>query len=294
MRFEGRLRLLLVPYAAGVIVLVVAPAALAFGLAFFHADALSSPRFAGLVNFRLAFLDELFRLSVSNTLALVLLPVPLRVGGAFLLARLLRRDGRFVWPARAVVLLPSAIPAAAFALAWLWILNPLYGPLNRLLEAAGLNGPGWLADPLWAKPGVALVLLWAVAEGFLVCLAALHDVPQEVEDAAAVDGAGTWPALRHILLPLMAPVLLLLSLRDAILLLGESYTMISFLTQGGPYYATYTLPQFVNEQAFDRYAFGVASAALLALYALTGVVVVVVLLVARAWRVGLTEEDFLL
>jgi multiple sugar transport system permease protein len=294
MRFEGRLRLLLVPYAAGVIGLVVAPAALAFGLAFFHADALSPPRFAGLVNFRLAFLDELFRLSVSNTLALVLLPVPLRVGGAFLLARLLRRDGRFVWPARAVVLLPSAIPAAAFALAWLWILNPLYGPLNQLLEACGLNGPGWLADPLWAKPGVALVLLWAVAEGFLVCLAALHDVPQEVEDAAAVDGAGTWPALRHILLPLMAPVLLLLSLRDAILLLGESYTMISFLTQGGPYYATYTLPQFVNEQAFDRYAFGVASAALWALYAVTGVVVVVVLLVARAWRVGLTEEDFLL
>lgn len=294
MQFEGRLRLLLVPYAVGVILLVVAPAALAFGLAFFQADALSPPRSVGLVNFRLAFFDELFSLSVSNTLALVLLPVPLRVGGAFLLARLLRRDGRFVWSARAAVFLPSAIPAAAFALAWLWILNPLYGPLNRLLEGLGLSGPGWLADPLWAKAGVAIVLLWAVAEGFLVCLAALHDVPQEVEDAAAVDGAGSWPALRHILLPLMAPVLLLLSLRDAILLLGESFTMISFLTQGGPYYATYTLPQFVNEQAFDQYAFGVASAALWALYAVTGVVVILVLLVARVWRVGLTEEDFLL
>lgn len=291
--YDRRLRLLLLPYGAGIAVLFVAPALLSFALAFFRYDGLSPPRFAGTLNFALAATDELFALSVANSLALVLLPVPVRVLGAFLLAWLARR-GCLSGLLRAAVFLPAAVPASALALAWLWILNPLYGPLNGAIAALGGGQPGWLAETEWARPGIILSLLWLVGEGFLVALAALYDVPPELEDAAAVDGAGARGVLRHVLLPLLAPVLLLLAARDAVLLLQESFTATRLLTQGGPYYATYTLPQFVYEAAFDRLDFGVASAALWALYLLTGLILVLVYVVARQWNVGTAEEDFLL
>ena len=291
--YERRLRLLLLPYGLGIGLLIVVPALMSFALAFFRYDALSPPRFVGTLNFSLARTDSLFSLSVSNSLALVILPVPLRVFGAFLAARL-ARGGRLRHLLRAAVFLPAAMPASAFALAWLWILNPLYGPLNRSLMALSLDAPGWLADAQWARPGIALALLWLVGEGFLVCLAALYDVPRDLEDAAAADGAGAWAMLRHVLLPLLAPVLLLLMARDAVLLLQESFTLTWLLTGGGPYYATYTLPQFIYEAAFDRLDFGVASAALWALYVVTGLVLVLVYVVARQWQIGLSEEEFLL
>lgn len=290
---ERRLRLLLLPYAVGISLLVIVPAAMSFALAFFRYDALGPPRFAGWLNFTLARTDALFTLSVTNSLALIILPVPLRVAGAFV-AAWLARGGRLRHLLRAAVFLPAAIPASAFALAWLWILNPLYGPLNRLLAALSLWTPAWLADAQWARPGIALALLWLVGEGFLVCLAALYDVPRDLEDAAAVDGAGAGGILRHVLLPLLAPVLLLLVARDGVLLLQESFTLTWLLTGGGPYYATFTLPQFIYEAAFDRLDFGVASAVLWALYAVTGLLLALVYAIARQWQVGTSEEEFLL
>jgi len=291
--YERRLRLLLLPYALGIGLLVIVPAAMSFILALFRYDALEPPRFAGWLNFTLARTDALFTLSVANSLALIILPVPLRVLGAFV-AAWLARGGRLRHLLRVAVFLPAAVPASAFALAWLWILNPLYGPLNRLLAALSLGTPAWLADAQWARPGIALALLWLVGEGFLVCLAALSDVPRDLEDAAAVDGAGAGGILRHVLLPLLAPVLLLLMARDAVLLLQESFTLTWLLTSGGPYYATFTLPQFVYEAAFDRLDFGVASAALWALYAVTGLLLGLVYAIARQWQVGTSEEEFLL
>ncbi|HSM55633.1 MAG TPA: sugar ABC transporter permease [Candidatus Sulfomarinibacteraceae bacterium] len=292
--YDARLRLLLLPYAAGILLLVVAPALVAFGLAFFRYDGLSPPRWVGALNFRLAFTEPLFALSVENSLALILLPVPLRVFGAFLVARLLQRGGRFLGWFRAAVYLPSVVPTAAFALAWLWILNPLYGPLNLSLAALGIEGPAWLADPVWAKPGLALMSLWQIGEGFLVSLAALQDLPPQLEDAARIDGAGTWNVLRFVTLPLVAPILLLLAFRDAILIFQDSFTSILLMTNGGPYYATYTLPLFVYEQGFDLLSFGVASAALWAMYLLTGLIVVLLYIIAHQWNIGTTDETFVL
>jgi multiple sugar transport system permease protein len=287
-------QLLLLPYAIGVTVLVILPAIFSFGLAFFHYDALSPPRWAGTLNFTLAYTDALFALSVRNSLALILIPVPLRVFGAFFAARLLQRNGRFISWFRSAVYLPTIIPGAAFALAWLWLLNPLYGPVNLLLQAIGLPTPAWFADPVWAKPGLALMALWQIGEGFLVSMAALYDIPADLEDAARIDGAGSAATLRHIILPIIAPILLLLTFRDAIYTFQESFTHIYLLTGGGPYYATYTLPYFVYEQGFDLLTFGVASAALWFMYAITGLIIVVLYIIAKQWNIGTTEESFVL
>lgn len=292
--YHTRLRLLMLPYLLGVIFLVIVPAAISFGLAFFRYDALSPPRWVRELNFILVYTDELFNLSVHNSLALIVLPVPMRVFGALLLARLLQRGGRFLGWFRAAVYLPSIIPGAAYALAWLWILNPLFGPLNLLLRAFGLLPPAWLVDPEWARPALVLMSFWQIGEGFLVSLAALLDIPPELEDAAKVDGAGTWGMFWHITLPLVAPILLLLAFRDAILTFQESFTSIILLTDGGPYYATYTLPLFVYEQAFGLLSFGTASVALWVMYGLTAVVVLFLYVVARQWNIGTTDETFVL
>ncbi|MCA9924618.1 MAG: sugar ABC transporter permease [Anaerolineales bacterium] len=291
---ETRWRLLLVPYALGILLLVVLPALMAFGLAFFRYDALSPPVWVGWLNFVLAYTDELFVLSVQNSLALILVPVFLRVFGAFFLARLYQRNGRFLGWFRAAVYLPSVVPMAATALAWLWIFNPLYGPLNLLLQAIGIVPPNWLIDPLWAKPALIIMGLWQIGEGFIVSLAALHDIPVELEDAAYIDGAGRWATMRHIILPLVAPILILLSFRDAIFTLQESFTTIYLTTQGGPYYATYTLPLFIYEQGFDLGSFGTAGAALWIMYAITGLIVVALYIIAKQWNIGTTDDTFVL
>lgn len=292
--YQNRLRLLLLPYLLGIIILIVIPAILSFALAFFRYDGLTPPVWTGSLNFILAYTDELFNLSVQNALALVIVPVPLRVAGAFLLARVMQRNGRFLSWFRASVFLPSIIPSAAYALAWLWILNPLFGPLNLLLQAIGLDTPGWFADPLWAKPGLILMSLWQIGEGFLVSLAALQDMPPELEDAAKIDGAGPIGIFGYITLPLMAPILLFLAFRDAILTLQDTFTTIFLTTQGGPYYATYTLPLFVYEQGFGLLSFGTASAALWILYLLTGLIVFCLYALARQWEVGVTDETFVI
>lgn len=292
--YQQRLHLLLLPYLSGILLLVALPALLSFGLAFFRYDALSPPTWIGNLNFLLVTTDELFLLSVQNSLALVILPVPLRVLGAFLLAILLRRNGRFLGWFRAAVYLPSIVPTAAYALAWLWILNPLFGPVNLLLQAIGLAPPAWFADPQWAKPGLVLLSLWQIGEGFLVCLAALQDIPTAVEDAALVDGANTGQRFWYVILPLMAPILLLLTFRDAILTLQESFTTVFLTTGGGPYYATYTLPMLIYEQGFGLLLFGAASAALWVMYVLTGLIVLALYFIARQWQIGTTEETFVL
>lgn len=286
--------LFLLPYALGIIFLVIIPALLSLITAFFRYDGLSAAVFSGGLNFTLAYTDELFALSVRNSLALILIPVPLRVLGAFFLARLMQKGSRFLGFFRSAVYLPTLIPGAAFALAWLWILNPLYGPLNLFLGSLGLAPPNWLVDPGWVKPGLVVVALWQIGEGFIVSLAVLYDIPSDIEDVARIDGAGSGAMTRYILLPLAAPILLLLTFRDAILTFQESFTHITILTQGGPYYSSYTLPLFIYEQAFGLRDFGTASAALWILYALTGIIIAILYLVAKQWNIGTTDETFIL
>jgi multiple sugar transport system permease protein len=294
MKYRSRLHLLLLPYLLGTILLVILPALFSFGLAFFRYDTLSPPEWVGILNFRLVYYDELFLLSITNSLALVLLPAPLRIVGAFLLALLLWRGGRGLGWFRGAVFMPTVMPNAAYVLAWLWILNPLFGPLNLTLRAIGLDAPAWLVDPEWAKIGLALATLWQIGEGFVVALAALHDIPRDVEDAARVDGANTFQFTTSIVIPLVTPILFILLLRDAILLLQESFVSTYLLTDGGPYYATTTLPYFVHEQAFDLFSFGTAGAALWVLYGIAGAVVLALYTIGKSWGVATDDEALVL
>jgi multiple sugar transport system permease protein len=112
----------------------------------------------------------------------------------------------------------------AYALIWLWIFNPLYGPLNQILRAIGIDAPAWLINPVTAKPALILMSLFQIGEGFVVLLAGLKDIPSDYYDAAAVDGGSRWQAFWHITLPLLKPWLVLLTFRDVILSFQNTFT----------------------------------------------------------------------
>jgi multiple sugar transport system permease protein len=280
-RHRTGLWLLLAPFLLGATLLVALPALFTVVLAFTDYDALSPPVWVGGRNFADLAHDNLFWTAARNSAVLVFLAVPLRTLAALALALLLVRRRRGTSLYRCAVFLPTVIPDVAYALIWLWILNPLYGPLNMVLGLLGLPQPAWLADPDTALLAIVLSSLFQIGEGFVLLLAGLQYAPQDCYDAAAIDGAGRWQVLRHITLPLLAPWLLLLAIRDILVVAQASFTPALIMTGGGPYYATFFMPLLVYEEAFDRFRFGDAAAIMLLMYASLGLLLYLIHLVLK-------------
>lgn len=276
----------LAPYTLGIALLVVLPAALTFGYAFTDHTGLSrSFSFTGLTNVRRLTTDPLLAASLQASLVHVAVSVPLRLLAATALGLLLaapRPGGRWY---RAAVYLPTVIPDIALALLFLWLVNPLYGPLNQLLGAIGLPQPVWLASTGGARAAVVIMLMLPIGEAFLVVLATRRQLSAQLYEAAALDGAGPWQQLRRITLPLMAPVLVLLAVRDTILSLQASFVPAYLLTDGGPGNATLYLPLYIYDQAFEFSGFGYASLLTLVLLAITVLLIGLQLALVRRWRI---------
>ncbi|HNT26005.1 MAG TPA: sugar ABC transporter permease [Anaerolineales bacterium] len=267
---------LLAPYLIGALLLVIIPAGLAFALAFYRYDGLMIPAWRGWGNFIDVAFDPLFWIALANSLFFIVVAVPLRLLAALGLALLYNRPRRGVGVYRAIAYLPSVIPDAAYALVWLWIFNPLYGPLNAILNALGLPTPAWLLEYSLAKPALALMALFPIGEGFVILLAGLKNIPHELYDAAHVDGASRWQAFRRITLPVLTPWLMLLSIRDIILTFQSTFTPAFLMTQGGPYYATLFLPLMVYEEAFEGLRFGIGAAIMLLMFLITLFIILLV------------------
>lgn len=266
--------LMAAPFLAGVVVLVAVPAAVTVVMSFYDWDLLQPPRFLGLDNYRELFGDAIFKASLRNSLTYVAIAVPLRVAIALGLALLMHRRMRGVGAERASVFFPTVIPDVAYALLWLWILNPLYGPLNLALGAIGLPTPSWLTAPASARWGVILMGLFLIGEGFLIALAARRAVPGELYDMASASGAGPWARFARVTLPIMAPALLLMATRDTILSFQATFVPALIVTEGGPPpYATTYLPLFVYRNAFEFLRYGYASAATVFMFVLTASIV---------------------
>ena len=259
--WHGQLVLMLLPFLAGIVLLVFLPSLLGLPLAFTSYNSLDAPEFTGLQNFRDLWHDDVFHLALLNTLGFILAAVPLRLVGALGVALLLWRRFRGIGTMRAAVVLPTVVPDIAWALAWLWILNPLYGPLNILLRSVGVEGPAWMLDETGARIAIILVLGWQFGEGFVVCLGGLSDIPKEMLDQARIDGAHRWVMFRSIILPLISPYLLILVVRDILFSLHANFVPAMILGQdGGPNYATTYLPMWIYTNAFGYLRLGYAAA----------------------------------
>ncbi len=283
-RERRALLLLLAPYLAGLALLVALPALVTFGLAVYDYDLLGSPDFVGLRNFRELLEDDVFRISLRNSLLFILFAVPLRLLGALALALLLHRRFRGAAAYRTAAYLPTVVPDIAYALLWLWILNPLYGPLNLLLGVVMDTPPFWLTDPADAQRAVVLMSLFQIGEGFIVLLAIRQSLPPELYELAAIEGAKPLRVFARVTLPLLAPTLLLLLFRDTIFSFQATFVPALIVTEGGPPpYSTTYLPLFVYRNAFEYLRYGYAAAATLVMFGVTLLIVYAQYLVVRRW-----------
>jgi multiple sugar transport system permease protein len=280
----GSSRVLAWPYLAGLALLIAIPMTAAFALAFTDYSGVQSPRFTGVENFTRLLGDASFWRAAGNSLVYAVISVPLRLGGALAFALLLHERRRGAGAARSIAYMPTVVPDIAYALLWLWLLNPLYGPLPLALEEVGLTSPQWLTDPWAARVAVPVMGAFQIGEGFVIALAARRLIPTPLYEAAEVEGAKPWFAFTRITLPLMAPVLALLALRDVVYSLQVNFIPAVILTDGGPRYATTYLPVYVYRAAFRFFRLGYASTMALAMFVLTAVIVVIQYRLAKRWR----------
>jgi multiple sugar transport system permease protein len=275
------------PLFVAVAVLVAVPAVITLGLAFTHYDGLSAPRWAGLANFTKLVRDDIFWTALWNSLIFVAIAVPLRLAAVLGTSLLYARRRRGVGGQRAIIYLPTVVPDISYALLWLWVFNPLYGPLPLLAGALGLPVTEWLLGPWSARIAIVVMSLFQIGEGFVVALAARHDIPRELYELSEIDGARPLWTFRRVTLPLMVPALALLAARDIVFSFQVNFVPALILTKGGPFYATTFLPLYTYRNAFEFLRFGYAAAMTLVMYLVTlgmvGAQLAVVRRRATAW-----------
>lgn len=291
-RDRRQLLLMLLPYLVGLVVLVLLPAAATLAMAFTESDLIASSRFVGLANFVELTRDPAVRAAVGNSLSYLAVSVPLRLVLAVGLALLLHRRARAAGTARVAVLLPGAVPELAYGLMWLWLLNPIQGPVNQLLLLGGEGGrtmfgtlpPQWLTDPEDARAGIVLMSLFTIGETFVIVLTARLALPPEAYELAELEGARPGQVLWRVTLPLLAPVLTVLVLRDTLMSLQASFVPTLVVTGGGPPpYATTYLSLVLYQDAFEYLRYGYAAAVAALMLGLTAVAVLIQWRLLRRW-----------
>jgi multiple sugar transport system permease protein len=218
-------------------------------------------KWIGLTNFADLFSDSNWWLSLYNTFYLLIFSVPLGILIALGLALLLNIKIHGITIYRTIFYLPSIIPIVAAAVAWQYVLNPQFGILNNLLNVIGINGPGWLNSPDWAKAALILISLWGVGNLMIIMLAGLQDVPQDLYDASMVDGAGAWTRFRNVTLPFLSPHLLF-ALVTGLIAAFQYFAPAYVLTngEGTPAGSTLISSLYLYQNAFRFFKVGYASA----------------------------------
>ena len=239
-------------------------------------------RFVGLANYVELLQTPLFWKALGNTLYFVGVGVPLSIaaslGAALLLNSKLARFKPFF---RVALFAPVVTTLVAVAIVWRYLLHTRSGLINYGLESLGLAPIDWLGDPHWAMPAIILFAVWKnFGYNMIIFLAGLQSIPEELYEAARIDGASSWQQLRYVTLPSLAPVVLLVSvltMAGYFQLFAEPYVM----TQGGPLQSTVSVLYFMYEEGFKWWNLGFASAIAFVLFVLMFAVTMLQLYVAR-------------
>ena len=275
---------LAMPLIVATAILVVLPAMATFVLAFTNFDGLSTTGWVGLANFSNLWRDDLFWTSIKNSVLIAGIGVPLRIAVALGLALLLfvKRPGSSV--AGSSLFLPSVVPDISYALMWLWLLNPLYGPVAGIISALGFPGDQLLLTPFGARFSLIFISLFQIGEIYLVLLAARRELPHEVYELCEIEGSSPFWTFRRVTLPLLLPTIIFLAARDVAWSLQSTFVPALIITKGGPNYATLFLPLYIYQNGFEYLRFGYASAMTLVMFLLTALMIAVQTAVLRSRR----------
>jgi multiple sugar transport system permease protein len=201
--------LFLLPWLLGLVVFLLGPIIASVVISMTNWNIISPPKWVGLENYReMLFEDANFWQSIRVTLKYTVLSVPLYMAAGLALSLLLNMRLRGMYLFRTVLYLPSVLSGVAVAILWITLLNPDLGAVNWVLRGIGIdNPPRWLGSATWAVPSLVLVGLWGVGGGAIIYLAGLQNIPPQLYEAAAIDGAGPWQRFYHITLPMLTPTL---------------------------------------------------------------------------------------
>ena len=263
-----------------ILIFAILPVVAAFSLSFTRYDIITPPRWIGFANYRRLFYDSLFFKSLGNTLYYAIGVIPVGMILSLLLALILNRVLRGISFFRAAYYLPVVTSLVAVSMIWMWIYSPAdYGLLNYLLSLAAhlIQGIGelcgidamtridflrrsWLGDPSLAMPAIIMMSIWkGLGYNMVIYLAGLQSIPEQLYEAATIDGAGRWGKFRNITWPLLKPTtffIIVTSIIGASQVFGQVYVM----TNGGPNNTTTTVVHQIFQNAFSFLRMGYAAA----------------------------------
>ena len=274
----------LLPNFLGFLIFTFIPIIFSFALSFIEWDSANPMIFVGINNFKALFTDETFKLSLFNTIYYAVGTVPLTMVAALGLAFILNQKLKGTNFFRAVFFFPHVASLVAVAVVWNMLLHPTLGPVNQTLLKLGIeNPPGWTSSIHWAMPAIILVSVWKSMGYYMVLyLAGLQGIPQELYEAASVDGASGWEKFRFITLPMLTPTTFFVSIMLTISCF-KVFDMISVMTDGGPGRSTNVLVYHIYNQAFTQYKFGYSSAISMVLFVIVLTITIIQFRAEKKW-----------
>jgi multiple sugar transport system permease protein len=254
----------ILPWFFGFAVFIAGPMIASAILSFTDYSVIEKTNWVGTQNYHDLIHDPKVAIAMKNSLTFAVMSVPLEMAAALAMAMVLLRVGRAAGFFRTLFYLPKMTPPVAVAILYLLLFNGSVGIVNRVLGWFHIPGPFWTTDPTWIKPGLVLMSAWAVGGTMVIYLAALRGVPQQLYEAAAMDGAGAWRRFKDVTLPMISPALFFTFIILTIAALTEftkAYTAFfgagtkTNETEAALFYAVY-----IFRQSFEFFHFGYASA----------------------------------
>jgi multiple sugar transport system permease protein len=285
-RQETRAGLLFIlPWLIALLVFSAYPVLATFYLSFTDYNILQPPSWIGLDNYQKIFADDTaFWTAARNSAVYALISVPLKIVIAFGLAMLLNMGVRGIGVYRTVFYLPTLVPPIAATIVFILLFSPVGGPINTILSWVGISAPDWFNDPNWAMPALIVLGIWPLGVETLAFLAGLKEIPQDLLDAASIDGAVGWQRLRHVILPLISPVILFN------LVIGVIYSFQVFTQalviggqNGSPLESTLMFLVLIYRNAFRYFAMGYAAALSVILFVVVLLLTLLIFRTARSW-----------
>ena len=253
---------LVAPNLVAILVFSYYPSLYNIGLSFTEWDFVEpTPEWVGLENYQDLFTDPAFGQVLLNTLIFTGVSVVGSIIGGILLGSLLATKLPLTGFAQTMAFAPHMLPGAAVGTLWLFIFDPNYGLSRWLFSLVGASSPAWTTTSDWSLWAITIAYTWQRL-GFVtvICYTAILDLPRDIYEAAALDGAHGWTLLRHMTLPLLSPITFFLSI-TGVISAAQAFDIISIMTGGGPGNSSSTLSWMVYEEAFQKFDIGSASAA---------------------------------
>lgn len=277
----------LVPLTLGFIVFRLYPIVYGFYISMFDWDIfVDQQKFVGIANYAREVSTPLFRKMLANTTYFAVVSTLLGGVIGLVVALLLNSIDRYSGLFRTVFFMPVMTSTVAISVVWMMLYQPQFGLFNAILRKFGLKGLSWLRSPSLAMPSIVVMSVWqGLGFTIILLLAGLKNIPSQLYEAAAIDGANGWDLFRRITLPCLRPVLLFVVVTG---IMGgfKAFEQIYVMTEGGPLNATRVLAFHIYQLAFWQLAFGRGAALAFVLFA------IVLVLTVLQMRVGRTEWEF--